>query len=271
MKFKKAVPVIGILFLAAAGVGIAKESTSRSNPSTSPARLVSVSNPDLTADTLDIKNEISRLEHRLKTLSSEKANNPDLKEDIAAVKAKIARLRTRLRTLQEERTNPDLTADIAAVKTEIGRLRARLKTLRAEGANPDLKEDIAAVKAKIAKLRTRLKTLRAERTNPDLTADIAAVKKKIALLRLRLRELRTNSSDLDRNGRDLQDRESPEASLHHDGDDHRLERGRWSALEGGPHREATREIMQGSHERIVALYSPTHHAGYHAKMHRHSR
>jgi len=241
MKFKKAVPVIGILFLAAAGVGIAKESTSRSNPSTSPARLVSVSNPDLTADTLDIKNEISRLEHRLKTLSSEKANNPDLKEDIAAVKAKIARLRT------------------------------RLKTLRAEGTDPDLKEDIAAVKAKIAKLRTRLKTLRAERTNPDLTADIAAVKKKIALLRLRLRELRTNSSDLDRNGRDLQDRESPEASLHHDGDDHRLERGRWSALEGGPHREATREIMQGSHERIVALYSPTHHAGYHAKMHRHSR
>ena len=181
MKFKKAVPVIGILFLAAAGVGIAKESTSRSNPSTSPARLVSVSNPDLTADTLDIKNEISRLEHRLKTLSSEKANNP------------------------------------------------------------------------------------------DLTADIAAVKKKIALLRIRLRELRTNSSDFDRNGRDLQDRESPEASLHHDGDDHRLERGRWSALEGGPHREATREIMRGSHERIVALYSPTHQAGYHAKMHRHSR
>ncbi len=211
MKFKKAVPVIGILFLAAAGVGIAKESTSRSNPSTSPARLVSVSNPDLTADTLDIKNEISRLEHRLKTLSSGKPNNPDLKEDIAAVKAKIARL------------------------------RARLRTLRAEGANP------------------------------DLTADIAAVKKKIALLRIRLRELRTNSSDFDRNGRDLQDRESPEASLHHDGDDHRLERGRWSALEGGPHREATREIMRGAHERIVALYSPTHQAGYHAKMHRHSR
>ena len=211
MKFKKAVPVIGILFLAAAGVGIAKESTSRSNPSTSPARLVSVSNPDLTADTLDIKNEISRLEHRLKTLSSGKPNNPDLKEDIAAVKAKIARLRARLRTL------------------------------------------------------------RAERPNPDLTADIAAVKKKIALLRIRLRELRTNSSDFDRNGRDLQDRESPEASLHHDGDDHRLERGRWSALEGGPHREATREIMRGAHERIVALYSPTHQAGYHAKMHRHSR
>ena len=241
MKFKKAVPVIGILFLAAAGVGIAKESTSRSNPSTSPARLVSVSNPDLTADTLDIKNEISRLEHRLKTLSSEKANNPDLKEDIAQVKAKIAKL------------------------------RARLRTLRAEGTNPDLTADIAAVKAKIAKLRARLRTLRAEGTNPDLTADIAAVKKKIALLRIRLRELRTNSSDFDRNGRDLQDRESPEASLHHDGDDHRLERGRWSALEGGPHREATREIMRGSHERIVALYSPTHQAGYHAKMHRHSR
>ena len=241
MKFKKAVPVIGILFLAAAGVGIAKESTSRSNPSTSPARLVSVSNPDLTADTLDIKNEISRLEHRLKTLSSGKPNNPDLKEDIAAVKAKIARL------------------------------RARLRTLRAEGANPDLTADIAAVKAKIARLRARLRTLRAERPNPDLTADIAAVKKKIALLRIRLRELRTNSSDFDRNGRDLQDRESPEASLHHDGDDHRLERGRWSALEGGPHREATREIMRGAHERIVALYSPTHQAGYHAKMHRHSR
>ncbi len=241
MKFKKAVPVIGILFLAAAGVGIAKESTSRSNPSTSPARLVSVSNPDLTADTLDIKNEISRLEHRLKTLSSGKPNNPDLKEDIAAVKAKIARL------------------------------RARLRTLRAEGANPDLTADIAAVKAKIARLRARLRTLRAEGANPDLTADIAAVKKKIALLRIRLRELRTNSSDFDRNGRDLQDRESPEASLHHDGDDHRLERGRWSALEGGPHREATREIMRGAHERIVALYSPTHQAGYHAKMHRHSR
>ena len=241
MKFKKAVPVIGILFLAAAGVGIAKESTSRSNPSTSPARLVSVSNPDLTADTLDIKNEISRLEHRLKTLSSGKPNNPDL------------------------------TADIAAVKAKIARLRARLRTLRAEGANPDLTADIAAVKAKIARLRARLRTLRAERPNPDLTADIAAVKKKIALLRIRLRELRTNSSDFDRNGRDLQDRESPEASLHHDGDDHRLERGRWSALEGGPHREATREIMRGAHERIVALYSPTHQAGYHAKMHRHSR
>ncbi len=211
MKFKKAVPVIGILFLAAAGVGIAKESTSLSKPSTSPARLVSVSNPDLAEDTLDIKNEISRLEHRLKTLSSEKANNPDLKTDIAAIKTKIA------------------------------------------------------------KLRARLKTLRAEQPNPDLKADIAAVKKKIALLRIRLREMRANLSDFDRTGRDLQDRESPEASLHHDGDDHQLDRGRLSALEGGPHREATREIMQGSHERIVALYAPAHEAGYHAKMHRHSR
>ena len=211
MKFKKAVPVIGILVLAAAGVGIAKESTSLSKSSTSAARLVSVSNPELTEDILDIKNEISRLEHRLKTLSSEKANNPDLKTDIAAVKTKIA------------------------------------------------------------KLRARLKTLRAEQPNPDLKADIAAVKKKIALLRVRLREMRTNLSDFDRTGRDLQDRESPEASLHHDGDDHQLERGRLSALEGGPHREATREIMQGSHERIVALYAPAHQAGYHAKMHRHSR
>ncbi len=211
MKFKKAVPVIGILVLAAAGVGIAKESTSLSKSSTSDARLVSVSNPELTEDILDIKNEISRLEHRLKTLSSEKANNPDLKTDIAAVKTKIA------------------------------------------------------------KLRARLKTLRAEQPNPDLKADIAAVKKKIALLRVRLREMRTNLSDFDRTGRDLQDRESPEASLHHDGDDHQLERGRLSALEGGPHREATREIMQGSHERIVALYAPAHQAGYHAKMHRHSR
>ena len=241
MKFKKAVPVIGILFLAAAGVGIAKESTSLSKPSTSPARLVSVSNPDLAEDTLDIKNEISRLEHRLKTLSSEKANNPDLKTDIAAIKTKIAKL------------------------------RARLKTLRAEQPNPDLKADIAAVKTKIAKLRARLKTLRAEQPNPDLKADIAAVKKKIALLRIRLREMRANLSDFDRTGRDLQDRESPEASLHHDGDDHQLDRGRLSALEGGPHREATREIMQGSHERIVALYAPAHEAGYHAKMHRHSR
>ena len=211
MKFKKAVPVIGILVLAAAGVGIAKESTSLSKSSTSAARLVSVSNPELTEDILDIKNEISRLEHRLKTLSSEKANNPDLKTDIAAIKTKIA------------------------------------------------------------KLRARLKTLRAEQPNPDLKADIAAVKKKIALLRVRLREMRTNLSDFDRTGRDLQDRESPEASLHHDGDDHQLERGRLSALEGGPHREATREIMQGSHERIVALYAPAHQAGYHAKMHRHSR
>ena len=211
MKFKKAVPVIGILVLAAAGVGIAKESTSLSKSSTSDARLVSVSNPELTEDILDIKNEISRLEHRLKTLSSEKANNPDLKTDIAAIKTKIA------------------------------------------------------------KLRARLKTLRAEQPNPDLKADIAAVKKKIALLRVRLREMRTNLSDFDRTGRDLQDRESPEASLHHDGDDHQLERGRLSALEGGPHREATREIMQGSHERIVALYAPAHQAGYHAKMHRHSR
>ena len=241
MKFKKAVPVIGILFLAAAGVGIAKESTSLSKPSTSPARLVSVSNPDLAEDTLDIKNEISRLEHRLKTLSSEKANNPDLKTDIAAIKTKIAKL------------------------------RARLKTLRAEQPNPDLKADIAAIKTKIAKLRARLKTLRAEQPNPDLKADIAAVKKKIALLRIRLREMRANLSDFDRTGRDLQDRESPEASLHHDGDDHQLDRGRLSALEGGPHREATREIMQGSHERIVALYAPAHEAGYHAKMHRHSR
>ena len=241
MKFKKAVPVIGILVLAAAGVGIAKESTSLSKSSTSAARLVSVSNPELTEDILDIKNEISRLEHRFKTLSSEKANNPDLKTDIAAVKTKIAKL------------------------------RARLKTLRAEQPNPDLKADIAAVKTEIAKLRARLKTLRAEQPNPDLKADIAAVKKKIALLRVRLREMRTNLSDFDRTGRDLQDRESPEASLHHDGDDHQLERGRLSALEGGPHREATREIMQGSHERIVALYAPAHQAGYHAKMHRHSR
>ena len=244
MKFKKAVPVIGILSLVVAGVGFAHGSTTLSKQSATPTRLASATNPEMTEENLDIRTKIARLEKRLKTLRSEDSSNPDRK------------------------------ADISAVRSEIAKLRSRLKTLRSEGSsNPDRKADISAVRSEIAKLRERLETLRSEDSkNPDRKADIAAVKKKIAVLRNQLREMRTeNRFDSDRAERDFQDRESPEAALHHDGDDHHPDGGRLAALAPGLHREATREIMQGSHERIVALYAPAHHVGYHARMHRHSR
>ncbi len=173
-------------------------------------------------------------------------------------------------TGQSTNENTDLKADSLDIKNEIIKLTDRLKTLRANKlGNPDRTADIAALKAEITKLRARLTALNSQKApNPDRAADIASVKRRIFMLKNRLRALRAdNRFDYDRADRDFRDRESPEASMHHDGDDHHPELGR-SAF---GHEEATREIMQGSHERVAALYSPSHHAGYHARMHRHSR
>ncbi len=76
----------------------------------------------------------------------------------------------------------------------------------------------------------------------------------------------------DRDRRDIEhrDRESPEASLHHDGDDRFRGLSR-ADFEQDTHREAVREIMKASQIRVARLYSPKHRAGYHARMHRHSR
>ena len=42
-------------------------------------------------------------------------------------------------------------------------------------------------------------------------------------------------------------------------------------FERDSHSEASREIMHAARIRVASLYSPSHHAGYHARMHRHSR
>ncbi len=239
MNFKKTVPAVIIVSLIA-GVGFAHGSTSLSSRSTTPTGQSTNENTDLKADSLDIKNEIIKLTDRLKTLRANKLGNPDRTADIAALKAEITKLRARLTALNSQKApNPDRAADIAQLKAEITKLRARLTALNSQKA-----------------------------PNPDRAADIASVKRRIFMLKNRLRALRAdNRFDYDRADRDFRDRESPEASMHHDGDDHHPELGR-SAF---GHEEATREIMQGSHERVAALYSPSHHAGYHARMHRHSR
>ena len=237
MDFKKTVPVAIIVSLIA-GVGFAHGSTFLTSKTTTPEKQAATENTELKADSLDIKNEITKLTERLKTLDANKTSNPDRTADIAALKAEISKLRARLTALESQKSpNPDRTTDIAALKAKISKLRARLTALNSQKSS-----------------------------NPDRTADIASVKRRIFMLKNRLKALRAeNSMDNDR-----ADRESPEASMHHDGDDHHPELGR-SAFGHDMHEEATREIMHGSHERIAALYSPSHHAGYHARMHRHSR
>ena len=80
---------------------------------------------------------------------------------------------------------------------------------------------------------------------------------------------RRADNDISRD-RDSRDHESPTASLHHDGDDHRSGLSR-ADFERDSHSEASREIMHAARIRVASLYSPSHHAGYHARMHRHSR
>ncbi len=167
----------------------------------------------------------------------------------------------------------DNRSDIAAIQAKIKKLRARLTALNAQKpSNPDRKEDIAAIQTKIKKLRARLTALeRQKHFDPDRKEDIAAIRTRIARLKDRLKELRgENRPDFDRVDRDIRDHESPEASFHHDGDDQNDGLKRADLLRDH-HMEATREIVQGSHQRIASLYSPSHQAGYHARMHRHHR
>jgi chromosome segregation ATPase len=273
MNFKKTVPAV-VIASVIAGVGFAHGSTPRNTGSQTSTTEAMQGDADLKADSMDIRSEIKRLTTRLAALESQKDRNPDRTADIAAVKAEISKLRTRLSTLEAQKSsNPDRSADIATVKAEISKLRTRLSALEAQkSSNPDRSADIAAVKAEISKLRSRLSALEAQKSpNSDRSDDIAAVKRKIFMLKNRLKALRAeNTMDYDRTDRDFRDHESPEASMHHDGDDHHPELGR-SEFGHEMHREATREIMQGSRVRIARLYSPEHHSGYHAKMHRHSR
>jgi len=76
--------------------------------------------------------------------------------------------------------------------------------------------------------------------------------------------------DGERRDRDSRDRESSVASLHHDGDDHLPDQARMEFARD-TRSETAREIMRGARLRVASLYSPEHHAGYHARMHRHSR
>ena len=249
MKINKTIPAVVVISLLT-GWGFAHGSTSITKPSGSSIALPPGTDQDLMADRFDnrsdiaaIQAKIKKLRARLTALNAQKPSNPDRKEDIAAIQAKIKKLRARLTALNAQKpSNPDRKEDIAAIQTKIKKLRARLTALeRQKHFDPDRKEDIAAIRTRIARLKDRLKELRGE-----------------------------NRPDFDRVDRDIRDHESPEASFHHDGDDQNDGLKRADLLRDH-HMEATREIVQGSHQRIASLYSPSHQAGYHARMHRHHR
>ncbi len=280
MKINKTIPAVVVISLLT-GWGFAHGSTSITKPSGSSIALPPGTDQDLMADRFDnrsdiaaIQAKIKKLRARLTALNAQKPSNPDRKEDIAAIQAKIKKLRARLTALNAQKpSNPDRKEDIAAIQAKIKKLRARLTALNAQKpSNPDRKEDIAAIQTKIKKLRARLTALeRQKHFDPDRKEDIAAIRTRIARLKDRLKELRgENRPDFDRVDRDIRDHESPEASFHHDGDDQNDGLKRADLLRDH-HMEATREIVQGSHQRIASLYSPSHQAGYHARMHRHHR
>ena len=190
-------------------------------------------------------------------------------DDVVAIKEEIADLRARMVALAKS-SDPDRASDIAAIKERIADLRARLRTFAGEGSGLDRKADIAAIKEKIADLRARMVAL-AKSSDPDRASDIAAIKERISDLRARLRALNSRSQHVvEGEDRDFRDHESFEASLHHDGDDRirGLER---EDFEHYAHREAARDIMRASRQRVASIYAPSHHAGYHVRMRRHAR
>ena len=159
---------------------------------------------------------------------------------------------------------------ITALKATIKRLSAKLAFLEAsQKPNPEKRAVIVALKARIESLQDRLQRLHASPpTNQDRREDILRLKARIAKLRLALWNLRHDKEQLSRKDRSL--RGSDSDSFQRDGDE-RIQHLKHQGFQDNPHREAIREIEQGSHQRIASLYSPAHKSGFHARMHRHTR
>ena len=159
---------------------------------------------------------------------------------------------------------------ITALKATIKRLSAKLAFLEAsQKPNPEKRAVIVALKARIESLQDRLQRLHASPpTNQDRREDILRLKARIAKLRLALWNLRHDKEQLSRKDRSL--RGSDSDSFQRDGDE-RIQHLKHQGLQDNPHREAIREIEQGSHQRLASLYSPAHKSGFHARMHRHTR
>lgn len=119
----------------------------------------------------------------------------------------------------------------------------------------DLKESMDRLKARRMEARDRIldRIIRLRESIADQKRDLVQERK----------ELETSLR-----GPGPLDPEAPQAALHHDGDDHR---GLLPPGLSDPHREAISEIREASRLRVARLYSPEHHAGYHARMHRHTR
>ncbi len=218
-----------------------------------------------------LKVTIKRLSTKLAALEASPKPNPDRGADIAALKATIKRLSTKLAALEASpKPNPDRGADIAALKATIKRLSAKLAFLEAsQKPNPEKRAVIVALKARIESLQDRLQRLHASPpTNQDRREDILRLKARIAKLRLALWNLRHDKEQLSREDRSL--RGSDSDSFQRDGDE-RIQHLKHQGFQDNPHREAIREIEQGSHQRIASLYSPAHKSGFHARMHRHTR
>ncbi len=218
-----------------------------------------------------LKATIKRLSTKLAALEASPKPNPDRGADIAALKATIKRLSTKLAALEASpKPNPDRGADIAALKATIKRLSAKLAFLEAsQKPNPEKRAVIVALKARIESLQDRLQRLHASPpTNQDRREDILRLKARIAKLRLALWNLRHDKEQLSRKDRSL--RGSDSDSFQRDGDE-RIQHLKHQGLQDNPHREAIREIEQGSHQRLASLYSPAHKSGFHARMHRHTR
>ena len=218
-----------------------------------------------------LKATIKRLSTKLAALEASPKPNPDRGADIAALKATIKRLSTKLAALEASpKPNPDRGADIAALKATIKRLSAKLAFLEAsQKPNPEKRAVIVALKARIESLQDRLQRLHASPpTNQDRREDILRLKARIAKLRLALWNLRHDKEQLSREDRSL--RGSDSDPLQRDGDE-RIQHLKHQGFQDNPHREAIREIEQGSHQRLASLYSPAHKSGFHARMHRHTR
>ena len=159
---------------------------------------------------------------------------------------------------------------ITALKATIKRLSAKLAFLEAsQKPNPEKRAVIVALKARIESLQDRLQRLHASPpTNQDRREDILRLKARIAKLRLALWNLRHDKEQLSRKDRSL--RGSDSDSFQRDGDE-RIQHLKHQGFQDNPHREAIREIEQGSHQRLASLYSPAHKSGFHARMHRHTR
>ena len=271
MKFKKVLPSVIVASLIA-GVGFAHGATSVSKQSvTSPG----IPSPETTSSPdADMKSQSHLPKDKVANrIARVKEDIADDRQDLRKDQKLLARIRTESKDKVADRT-ARLKEDIADDRQDLRKDQKLLARIRTEPKDKvadrtaRLKEDIADDRQDLRKDQKLLARIRTE--SKDKVADrIARVREDIADDR---QDLRKDRKLLARSGRDFdhQDRESPEASLHHDGEDHNRGLAR-ADFEQDTHREAVREIEKASHIRVARLYSPKHRAGYHARMHRHSR